>query len=194
MTKLGFYYDMEYCIGCRVCQIACKDKNNLRVGENYRKMRTFETGAYPKPGLFSYSDTCNHCAEAKCVKGCPTGAMHYGDDGTVQHDAEMCIGCQYCVWNCPYSVPQYLEEKNVVGKCDFCKDLRDKGENPACVDACTTRVLKWGDIDELRTEHDGENLVSELPILPAASITKPSILIKPRAIALQTDYREKKEV
>jgi len=190
MGRKGFYFDMTSCIGCRTCQIACKDKNDLKVGIIFRRVGTFGTGVYPNPGLYHYSGSCNHCEEAKCVKGCPTGAMHYGDDGTVQHDKEMCIGCKYCVWNCPYSVPQYLEEKNVVGKCNSCKDLRDAGQNPACVDACVMRCLKFGDLDELKKEY-GANLKSEIPILPSATITKPSLLIKPKSCALNPNYKKK---
>lgn len=189
MNQIGFYFDMTVCIGCRTCQIACKDKNDLKVGTIFRKVRTFETGAYPKPNAYHYSSTCNHCSEAKCVKGCPTGAMHYGEDGTVQHDKDMCIGCKYCTWNCPYSVPQYIEEKNIVGKCDSCKDLRDAGENPTCVDACPMRSLKFGEIEVLRKEY-GDNLVSEIPILPKAIATKPALLIKSKSNALEPNYKE----
>lgn len=190
MAQYGFYFDMTFCIGCRTCQIACKDKNDLKIGTLFRRVRSFESGVYPKPGIYYYSGTCNHCQNAKCVKGCPTGAMHYGDDGTVQHDANLCIGCKYCTWNCPYSVPQYMEDKNIVGKCDSCKDLRDAGENPACVDACPMRALKFGDLDKLKKEY-GPGSVSEIPILPSASVTKPSLLIKPKSCALDPNYKEK---
>lgn len=191
MSKLGFYFDMSMCIGCRTCQIACKDKNNLDVGPLYRKVTNFETGTFPNVGIYHYSLACNHCENAKCVAGCPTGAMHYAEDGTVQHNPKLCIGCEYCVWNCPYSVPQYLEDKNIVGKCDSCIDLRAKGENPACVDSCIMRALKFGDLDELKKELGDSELVNELPILPSASITKPSLLVKPRKDALNPDFRRK---
>lgn len=186
----GFYFDMTNCIGCRTCQIACKDVHNLDIGVIFRRVRNFETGVFPHPDSFNYSSSCNHCSEAKCVRGCPTGAMHYGDDSTVQHDPEMCIGCKYCVWNCPYSVPQYIEEKNVVGKCDSCIKLREAGKNPACVDACVMRCLKFGDIEELKAKY-GNDLVNELPILPSASKTNPSLLIKPKNCSLNEDFKKK---
>lgn len=191
MGKLGFYFDMSTCIGCRTCQIACKDKNDLKVGIIFRQVKTFESGVYPDPGVYHYSGTCNHCTEAKCVKGCPTGAMHYGEDGTVQHDKDKCIGCQYCVWNCPYGVPQFFEESGIVGKCDSCLDLRSAGENPACVDACIMRCLEFGDLDELKAKH-GSGLVTQLPILPPADITQPSLSIKPKSYALDSAYKERK--
>ncbi len=150
----------------------------------------FEGGIYPNVGGFYLSTSCNHCAEAKCVAGCPTGAMHYAEDGTVQHNKDLCIGCKYCMWNCPYSVPQYLEDKNIIGKCDTCKDLRDAGENPACVDACPMRCLKFGDIDELKKEY-GTDLVNEISVLPSAEATKPSLLIKANVYALDFNYKVK---
>ncbi|WP_019850294.1 4Fe-4S dicluster domain-containing protein [Desulfitobacterium sp. PCE1] len=190
MGKKGFYFDMEACIGCRTCQIACKDKNNNDIGVLYRRVKNFETGVYPQPDAFNYSSSCNHCAEAKCVKGCPTGAMHYAEDGTVQHDKDKCIGCKYCIWNCPYGAPQFIEESGIVGKCDSCKGLRDSGENPACVDACIMRCLEFGDLDELKAKY-GDRFVQELPILPSAKLTNPSVLIKPKDCALDSNSREK---
>lgn len=190
MGQLGFYYDQTACVGCKTCQIACKDRNNLEVGTLFRRVHEFEGGKFPKPYAYYLSMSCNHCKEAKCVKGCPTGAMHFGEDGTVQHDKDMCIGCKYCVWNCPYSVPQYLEAKNIVGKCDSCKDLRAEGQNPACVDACVMRCLKFGDLDELKAEY-GDDLVRELPVLPSATQTNPSFLIKPKNEALNQTYKKR---
>lgn len=190
MTRLGFYFDMTACIGCRTCQIACKDKNDLDVDILYRRVRTFETGAFPNVGVYHYSHSCNHCEDAKCVKGCPTGAMHFNEDGTVQHDKDLCIGCKYCVMNCPYNVPQYIEEENVVGKCDSCIDLRKEGKNPACVDACVMRCLQFGDLDEL-TKGFEANVTNELPFLPSASITNPSVLINPKQCAKTDEYKRK---
>lgn len=186
---LGFYFDMNMCIGCRTCQIACKDKNDLDVGIIFRRVLTFETGTYPEAKSYNYSGTCNHCAEPKCVEGCPTGAMHIAEDGTVQHNADKCIGCKYCTWNCPYGVPQYVAKLGKVRKCDSCKDLRDAGGNPACVDACLMRCLKFGDLDELRKEY-GPGLVQEITVLPSAEKTNPSVLINPKAVAFNKDYRE----
>lgn len=189
MGALGFYFDMQACIGCRTCQIACKDKNNLPIGILFREVKKFEIGVFPKSNSYNISYSCNHCEEAKCVKGCPTGAMHYGADGTVQHDPDLCIGCQYCIMNCPYSVPQFLPERNIIGKCDSCIDLRNAGQNPACVDACLMRCLHFGDLDELRKEY-GNDLVNALPILPSPDITKPSLLISPKTCALESSFTE----
>jgi len=190
MGQKGFYYNNTSCIGCRTCQVACKDKNDLDVGIFFRRVRTFEVGAYPETKAYHYSSACNHCSDPKCVKGCPTGAMHFGEDGTVQPDADICIGCRYCTWNCPYGAPQYIEGKGTVSKCNSCIDLREEGGSPACVDACVMRCLKFGDLDELEAEY-GPGLVQELPILPSADITQPSLLISPKACALNTAFEER---
>jgi len=190
MAQLGFYFDMTSCAGCKTCQIACNDRNDLKVGTLFRQVKTFEIGSFPTPGAYHFSSTCNHCENPKCVAGCPTGAMHKLEDGTVGHNKERCIGCRYCTWNCPYSVPQYIEEIGKVGKCDFCKDLIDQGENPVCVDACVMRAIKWGDLDELKAKY-GSVSTSDLPILPLSSITNPSTLIKAKTIAKQKDFQSK---
>lgn len=190
MSQYGFYFDMSKCVGCRTCQIACKDKNRLDVGTLFRNVRTFETGVYPHPGIFHLSATCNHCANPKCVEGCPTQAMHKLDNGIVAHDADKCIGCRYCTWNCPYEVPQYVKELGIVRKCDMCMDLVAKGQNPACVDACMMRCLEFGELDDLIAKHGAES-VRELPLLPSASITEPSTLIKPRSNARSESYVER---
>lgn len=189
MAKKGFYFDMNYCIGCRTCQVACKDKNSLEVGVLFRHVRSFESSKFPKPGFYHYSGTCNHCEQPKCVDACPTGAMYIAEDETVQHDDKKCIGCKNCIWNCPYGNPQYIEESGVVRKCDSCKDLRDAGGNPACVDACIMRCLDFGEMDQLAAKH-GSGAVADLPILPSSKITSPSLLVKPKASAHDPKYKE----
>ncbi len=186
---LGFYFDMTRCIGCRACQVACKDKNNLPIGVILRNAKTYEVGSFPKVKAFSYSASCNHCENPACVGVCPVGAMYKAEDGTVIHDDELCIGCQACVAACPYSVPQYNEEAGIVNKCDACAYLRAKGQNPACVDGCPNRALDFGDLDELKAKY-GSDLVSDLPILPDSSATGPSLLIKARECAVSGDAKE----
>jgi len=190
MGQYGFYFDMTACIGCRTCQIACKDKNNLKPGVLFRQVKTFEVGKFPKADLYHYSGTCNHCENPKCVEGCPTTAMHKLANGIVAHDPEKCIGCRYCTWNCPYGAPKYVEELKIVRKCDMCLDLVEQGLNPTCVDACPMRVLKWGEIDTLEAEYGNES-TKDLPILPVSSATNPSLLVKPKNAARQAGFRQK---
>lgn len=175
MAQLGFHYDMSACIGCRVCQIACKDKNNNKVGVNYRRVSDMESGVYPNPRIDHLSLGCNHCVEPKCIQNCPTGALYKrGEDGIVLHDKEKCIGCKLCTWSCPYGAPQYKEEEGKVGKCNLCIDLLEKGEEPACVSACVMRALHVGEIEELRKTYGN---TADVKGLPSSEITHPSISI-----------------
>lgn len=189
MTKKGFFFNQERCVGCKTCQIACKDKNDLAIGVLFRHVQSFETGVFPTPSSYHFSASCNHCLEPICVQVCPIGAMHVDEeDGTVQPNPSICIGCKYCVDACPYGNPRYIEEAMVVLKCDACQSWRYKGEELACVAACPARALEFGPIDELVTAHP--ETVSDLPILPSSKKTYPSLLVQPRASALLTDYRE----
>ncbi len=175
MSQKAFYYDMTICTSCKTCQIACKDKNDLEVGALFRKVYYFEGGKYPNPWAYPLSISCNHCEKPKCVTNCPTGALYKREDGIVAHNKALCIGCRMCVWSCPYEAPQYIAKEGKSGKCDFCVDLLDRGENPACVDACPMRALDFGDMEELKKKYPGTARVKGLP---DASITNPSILIK----------------
>ena len=187
MAQYGFYFDMTACSGCKACQIACTDRNDLQPGTLFRRVDGFEGGAFPLPWVYYLSSTCNHCANPLCVEICPTGAMSKLDNGIVDHDDSICIGCRACAMRCPYGIPQYIAETEKVGKCDFCRELVERGENPVCVDSCTMRAIEWGDIDELRAAY-GAEAVSDLPVLPDSSIASPSMLIKPKAVAFNQEF------
>lgn len=187
MGKLGFYYNQDICTGCRVCQIACKDTNNTDIGILYRRVRTLETGTYPTVSGYFFSGACNHCENPACVENCPTGAMYVSEsDGTVQHDDETCIGCKTCVVSCPYEVPQYNEEANIVGKCYTCTNIRKQYGEPPCVASCPMHALEFGDIDELKAAHP--DAVSDIALLPSSSMTTPSLLISKKPAADEADY------
>lgn len=180
MTQIGFYFDMNKCSGCRACQVACKDRNDLAVGVLFRHVRTYEAGVYPDARMLHHSSTCNHCASPACVANCPTGAMQKLDDGTVVSDPEVCIGCGTCAASCPYEVPTIDEVENISRKCDSCKSLRDAGGKPVCVEACLMRCIDFGELDDLKAKY-GDGLVQSQTFLPSADETSPSMLIRPRA-------------
>jgi len=147
-----FHFDMTKCIGCKCCIVACNEQNGNPADINWRRVGEIEGGWYPDTQRFYLSMGCNHCLEPSCMIGCPVEA--YKKDpvtGIVQHDPEVCIGCQYCTWNCSYGVPQYNEERHVVGKCDMCYGRLTDGREPACVHACPetaiqieiVNVLEW---------------------------------------------------
>ncbi len=184
MAQLGFYVDSTKCTGCRTCQVACKDKNRLDIGLQFRKAKSYVIGEYPNVKGYSVSLSCNHCENPACVANCPTGATYKTEEGPVLHDDEICIGCETCAKSCPYEHPKLILELGVVHKCDTCYAIRKAGGNPVCVDACTMRALDFGDMDELRAKY-GDGLVSELPTMPSASITSPNLLIKAKECMME---------
>lgn len=190
-TKLGFYFDQSVCTGCKACQIACKDKHDLPIGVKWRRVVEYTGGSWQEdgdtmvPNVFTYytSIACNHCEDPICVKVCPTTAMHKREDGTVAVDPDKCVGCRYCEWACPYSAPQYNPELGHMTKCDLCADYRSEGRNPACVEACPSRALDWGPIEELRERYGDVDAVEPLP---DPSITRPHLVITPHRDAQPT--------
>ena len=180
MAQKGFYFDMTSCTGCKCCQVACKDVNDLPVGRFFREARDFEGGTFPHMWAATVSMGCNHCDNAPCAANCPTGAISKDPEtGLVIQDRARCIGCRMCEWSCPYGAPSWDEAEKRMGKCDGCKEkFLDKGMEPACVGACSTRALRFGDIDELRRQHP--DAVSDLSVLPPTTLTHPNSLTTPK--------------
>lgn len=138
-----FHFNMTKCIGCRSCEVACNEQNGNPAHIQWRRVGEIEGGTYPNTLRHFLSMGCNHCLDAECLKGCPVNA--YTKDaatGIVLHSGEACIGCQYCVWNCPYGVPQFNAERGIVGKCDMCKGRLEEGLEPACVNACPEAAIE----------------------------------------------------
>ncbi len=180
---LGFYFDMTACVGCKTCQMACKDKNNLSVGTVFRSVKDYETGSFPNVGIFHLTQSCNHCENPACVAACPTHAMYKDEEtGLVLHDDEICIGCQSCVAACPYGQPKLIEELNVVHKCDSCIAIRENGGEPQCVASCVMRAIEFGDLDELKAKHPDAVSIAELPMMPEiAALTMPNTIVSVKA-------------
>jgi formate dehydrogenase iron-sulfur subunit len=150
-----FHFDMTKCIGCRSCEVACNEQNGNPADIHWRRVGEIEGGSWPDTARYYLSMGCNHCLSADCLRGCPVDA--YKKDpvtGIVLHSAEACIGCQYCVWNCPYSVPQFNPERGVVGKCDMCHGRLTSGLEPACVNACPENAIQIEIVDQLEWRSD----------------------------------------
>ena len=165
-----FHFDMTKCIGCRSCEIACNEQNGNPADIRWRRIGEIEGGTYPDTLRHYLSMGCNHCLDAECVKGCPVDA--YTKDpitGIVLHSADACIGCQYCVWNCPYSVPQFNAERGVVGKCDMCHGRLTDGLEPACVNACPEAAIEIEIVNTTAWRID--YATAESPGMPAAGHT-----------------------
>lgn len=186
LEQLGFYINQGLCSGCKACSVACKDKNNLDVGINFRRVYTYEEGAYIQQSTkgivhnikaFYFSISCNHCTNPKCLPICPTGAIVKNKEtGVVRIDQDICQGVQLCVKACPYGAPQYNQKVFKSNKCDFCMDLQKKGEEPVCVATCPMRAIEFGPVEELRKKYGN---VSQIKGMPSNAITHPNIVITP---------------
>jgi formate dehydrogenase iron-sulfur subunit len=162
-----FHFDMAKCIGCKCCVVACNEQNGNPAELNWRRVGEVEGGVYPLAQRWHLSMGCNHCVEPSCLTGCPVQA--YTKDtltGIVDHSADICIGCQYCTWNCSYQVPQYNPARGVVGKCDMCHGRLSQGSQPACVNACPEGAIaiEIVDIAKWRLDHGA----ADAPGLPSA--------------------------
>jgi anaerobic dimethyl sulfoxide reductase subunit B len=194
----AFTFDASACSGCKACQVACKDKNNLPLGVLWRRVYEVSGGSWQRQGdawitdVFAYnlSVACNHCVHPKCAGVCPTDAYVQREDGIVYIDESKCMGCGYCNWACPYGVPQYNPELGHMTKCNFCYDNIDAGLPPSCVAACPMRVLDFVSFTSNPPpigRGEGVRALWELPAsehpfpLPKYSRTEPHLAIKPHA-------------
>jgi formate dehydrogenase iron-sulfur subunit len=176
--RVGFFTDTSVCIGCKACEVACKEWNQIpedglslsgmsydnTVGlsaDTWRHVAFIEQRkpvGVKDPGedgedefrwLMS-SDVCKHCTHAACLDVCPTGALFRTEYGTVVVQADVCNGCGYCIPACPYGVIDQRKDDGRAWKCTMCYDRIGDGLMPACAKACPTQSIQYGPLDELR--------------------------------------------
>ncbi len=165
-----FHFDAGKCIGCKCCEVACHEQNNTPPDVSWRKVGEIEGGEFPNTARLYISMACNHCVEPACLKGCPVDA-YYKDTttGIVLMKEDMCIGCGYCTWNCPYEAPQFTPERHMVTKCDLCHNRLAEGNLPACVNACPSGALE---IETVKlTDWVADYALANAPGVPDASMT-----------------------
>jgi formate dehydrogenase iron-sulfur subunit len=165
---MGFFTDTSVCIGCKACEVACKEWNAVPedgielTGMSYDNTESLGASTWrhvafieqiTRPGdsrwLMS-SDVCKHCTEAGCLDVCPTGALTRTEFGTVVVQDDVCNGCGYCVSACPFGVIGRRETDGGAHKCTLCYDRIGDGLTPACAKACPTESIQFGPRDELR--------------------------------------------
>jgi DMSO reductase iron-sulfur subunit len=170
----GFYFNADNCIGCHACESACSEKNDVPIHLAYRSVGFVEGGTYPAYQRLNISMACNHCDDPVCLTGCPTRAYtKFAEYGAVLQDPDICFGCGYCTWVCPYNAPQLDPVKGEVSKCNMCVDRLEVNLKPACVAACLGNALDFGVIENIP-----ENRVqakTEIPGFPTTEITHPNI-------------------
>ena len=164
--QYAFYFDSDRCMQCFTCVVACKAEHDLRPrteekpgskGPNYREVMQVENRAIEGKGPVQYiSMACMHCGSAPCLEVCPTKAIYRDEEfGAVLVNRDLCIGCRYCSWACPFGAPQF-DRDGLMQKCDFCIDRLRRGEEPACVEYCCGGAIKAGPVEELSTKVRGK--------------------------------------
>lgn len=149
MTQKTLVIDLDRCIGCGACEIACKQENDVPLGTYYNRVVSVgPVGTFPDIKQYFLPLVCQNCREAPCVKVCPTGASYKTEDGQVLINKEKCIGCKMCMAACPYGARSFNNETKVAEKCTLCRHLTEKGELPACVKVCCGKARFFGDIDD----------------------------------------------
>ncbi|MEV0629367.1 4Fe-4S dicluster domain-containing protein [Nonomuraea wenchangensis] len=175
--RMGFFTDTSVCIGCKACEVACKEWNAVPddgmtfTGMSYDNTMSLSADTWrhvafieqPRPlghqdpgveGMdfrwLMASDVCKHCTHAACLDVCPTGSLFRTEFGTVVVQDDICNGCGYCVPACPYGVIGKRETTGVAAKCTLCYDRLGVGQEPACAKSCPTDSIQFGELDELR--------------------------------------------
>ncbi len=170
----GFHFTADNCIGCHACEAACSEKNDNPAHIAFRSVGYVEGGTYPAYQRINISMACNHCDDPVCLKGCPTRAYtKFAEYGAVLQDPDICFGCGYCTWVCPYNAPQLDPIKGQVSKCNMCVDRLEEGLKPACVSACLGNALNFGVIENIPDNR--EQAKTEIPGMPRTDITHPNI-------------------
>ena len=160
--------DATTCIGCKACEVACLEWNDLPFRETVfnNTYQTMPETAWNYWNLIKFNehvredgsmqwlmrkDNCMHCADPGCLAACPAdGAIVQYQNGIVDFQQDNCIGCQYCVTGCPFNIPKFNPQTKKVFKCTLCSDRVSQGLEPACIKACPTGCLHFGTKDDMK--------------------------------------------
>lgn len=140
--------DQTKCIGCHACTTACKSENEVPLGVTRTFVKSADVGVFPQVRRAFQVTRCNQCSDAPCVAACPTQAMYRRDDGIVDFDKSICIGCKACMAACPYDAIFINPDDHSAEKCNLCAHRLDVGLEPACVTVCPTEAILVGDLND----------------------------------------------
>jgi Fe-S-cluster-containing dehydrogenase component len=200
--RLGLVIDLDTCVGCQACVVACKEWNTggygsplsdqraygaEPIGSWLNRVHSFEAGEGTAARTVHFPKSCLHCENAACVTVCPTGAsFKRASDGIVLVDEDKCIGCGLCAWACPYGARELDPLAGVMKKCTLCvdriyaEDLPEEEREPACVRTCPTHARHFGDladpaspVSQLVAERGGFDLMAEMGYRPTNKYLPP---------------------
>lgn len=141
----AFVHNLETCVGCHACVIACANENGLAPGRFWRQIVSFNPSHIPDLPVYHLSLACNHCLDTPCAEACPALAIaREPRTGAVLIDDTKCIGCRYCSWVCPFDAPQFNRDAGVMEKCTLCNHRLLQNSEPACTSLCPTGALSFG--------------------------------------------------
>ena len=182
VNQYAFFVNSDACSGCKTCQVACKDKNNLPAGVHWRRVFEVCAGSWRKQesawvstlSVYNLSVSCHHCIEPACMDTCSPGAIWKQENGIVLIDESRCTRCRQCIAVCPYGAIS-SDPVLTISKCNFCLDEISRQEPPSCVAACPNRALDFGDYLDLQKRYGDLNRVFPLP---EPSIARPALVIR----------------
>jgi Fe-S-cluster-containing dehydrogenase component/DMSO reductase anchor subunit len=144
----GFIFDRNKCVGCHACVVACHVENDLVPGTPWRTVYATSDFMPQRASRVYLSLACNHCEQPSCLEACPTAAYTIDSETiAVMFNEELCIGCRYCTWACPFDAPVFNDRSGTIEKCTFCISRIREGRSPACATNCPTGALDYGRLD-----------------------------------------------
>lgn len=179
--RYAMVIDLRRCYGCHSCSIACKSEFNVPLGRWRSWIKVIERGTFPRAKRHFLPRLCNHCADPPCVWVCPTQASHIRNDGMVDINEDLCIGCRNCIAMCPYNSRFRHPVKKVAQKCDFCRHRVEKGVEPSCVNTCPAHARIFGDLND--PDSEVFKLISTMPV----QTLKPELGTDPHVFYIAAD-------
>jgi tetrathionate reductase subunit B len=179
--------DVERCIGCHACSVACKVENNVPLARFRTKVYYWDTGKFPKTKRFFLPTMCMQCEDTPCLKACDNKAIERGADGIVRVIPDKCDHLGACEAACPYAAIG-CDENDVADKCDFCSHRLDAGMEPACVETCPADVFHFGDVNHPQSPYNVfmAKHGAETKVLKPEEKTKPSVVYRGHQVAMES--------